>query len=100
MAKPSSFHAIGAILKEILGPGKGLSPLEKYRLWTEWADAVGPEISAHSSPESWQGDRLVIAVPDSCWLQELRMQETAILEQIQNRYPSLTIRGLRWKVKN
>lgn len=98
MAKPSSFHAVGDILKKILPRGKG-GELKKYELWNEWEEIVGGMIATHASPAGWQGETLVIQVENSAWLQELRMQEESILALIKKHDPALPIRAIRWKIK-
>lgn len=53
--------------------------IRKNRLLTEWADLVGPKISARTRPYGVIDNTLVIEVVSSAWLQELNLLRAQIL---------------------
>jgi predicted nucleic acid-binding Zn ribbon protein len=57
-----------------------------------WAEAVGPEIAAHSRPVLFKEDTLEVAVDSSVWCQQLQLRSPDILaalrEALGDRAPS------------
>jgi len=84
----SQFHATG---RDPLGLGKVVGRLVAERGWTspvavgsvmaEWATLVGPEISAHCTPESFTGTTLHVRCDSTAWATQLRLLSMSLLEK-------------------
>jgi predicted nucleic acid-binding Zn ribbon protein len=84
----SQFHATG---RDPLGLGKVVGRLVAERGWTspvavgsvmaEWATLVGPEISAHCTPESFTGTALHVRCDSTAWATQLRLLSMSLLEK-------------------
>ena len=47
----------------------------------EWATLVGPEISAHCTPESFTGTTLHVRCDSTAWATQLRLLSVSLLEK-------------------
>ncbi|MFE8886167.1 DUF721 domain-containing protein [Pseudarthrobacter enclensis] len=84
----SQFHASG---RDPLGLGKVVGRLVAERGWTspvavgsvmaEWATLVGPDISAHCTPESFTDTTLHVRCDSTAWATQLRLLSTSLLEK-------------------
>ena len=84
----SQFHATG---RDPLGLGKVVGRLVAERGWTspvavgsvmaEWPALVGPDISAHCTPESFTGTTLHVRCDSTAWATQLRLLSTSLLEK-------------------
>ena len=84
----SQFHATG---RDPLGLGKVVGRLVAERGWTspvavgsvmaEWATLVGPEISAHCTPESFTDTTLHVRCDSTAWATQLRLLSISLLEK-------------------
>lgn len=84
----SQFHATG---RDPLGLGKVVGRLVAERGWTspvavgsvmaEWAALVGPEISAHCTPESFTDTTLHVRCDSTAWATQLRLLSSSLLEK-------------------
>jgi predicted nucleic acid-binding Zn ribbon protein len=82
------FHATG---RDPLGLGKVVGRLVAERGWTspvavgsvmaEWATLVGPEISAHCTPESFTDTTLHVRCDSTAWATQLRLLSLSLLEK-------------------
>jgi len=79
LGRPAS---IGAILKEriaALGIGKRL---KEAAIEPRWAELVGPEIAAHTRVIKLDAGKLLVAVDEAAWRQELLYQREAIVAKL------------------
>ena len=84
----SQFHSTG---RDPLGLGKVVGRLVAERGWTspvavgsvmaEWATLVGPEISAHCTPESFTDTTLHVRCDSTAWATQLRLLSISLLEK-------------------
>ncbi|WP_258804095.1 DUF721 domain-containing protein [Pseudarthrobacter sp. NS4] len=84
----SQFHGTG---RDPLGLGKVVGRLVAERGWTspvavgsvmaEWATLVGPEISAHCTPESFTDTTLHVRCDSTAWATQLRLLSTSLLDK-------------------
>lgn len=84
----SQFHVTG---RDPLGLGKVVGRLVAERGWTspvavgsvmaEWATLVGPEISAHCTPESFTDTTLHVRCDSTAWATQLRLLSISLLEK-------------------
>jgi len=47
--------------------------LDDYRLWVAWDDVVGPAVARNAQPSKLDARRLVVAVKNATWMQELSL---------------------------
>ena len=70
--KETSFHTSGSLVASILArlqpPSCAWLDIIKQR----WAGLVGAVIAAHTTPETIEGNALVVRVENHVWLMELR----------------------------
>jgi predicted nucleic acid-binding Zn ribbon protein len=84
----SQFHSTG---RDPLGLGKVVGRLVAERGWTspvavgsvmaEWPALVGPEISAHCTPESFTDTTLHVRCDSTAWATQLRLLSMSLLEK-------------------
>lgn len=84
----SQFHGTG---RDPLGLSKVVGRLVAERGWTtpvavgsvmaEWGTLVGPEISAHCTPESFTDTTLHVRCDSTAWATQLRLLSTSLLEK-------------------
>lgn len=84
----TQFHGTG---RDPLGLSKVVGRLVAERGWTspvavgsvmaEWAALVGPEISAHCSPESFTDTTLHVRCDSTAWATQLRLLSMSLLEK-------------------
>ena len=87
----SQFHGTG---RDPLGLGKVVGRLVAERGWTspvavgsvmaEWATLVGPEISAHCTPESFTDTTLHVRCDSTAWATQLRLLSISLLEKFRH----------------
>ena len=68
------------------------------KVWEIWEDAVGEAIANHAWPKGFrEGVKLVVAVEDSVWMQQLSLQKNLLLDAI-NRHlpPDAQIKDIRF----
>jgi hypothetical protein len=56
--------------------------LDDYRVWQAWDEVVGRTISRNAQPVRLDGDRLVVTVRSSTWLQELTLLQGELLNRL------------------
>jgi predicted nucleic acid-binding Zn ribbon protein len=87
----SQFHSTG---RDPLGLGKVVGRLVAERGWTspvavgsvmaEWPALVGPEISAHCTPESFTDTTLHVRCDSTAWATQLRLLSMSLLEKFRS----------------
>lgn len=68
--------------------------LEVYRVWTFWADEVGPMIAARAEPLRFRAGVLFVRVASHAWMQELQFMKEALRERLNARLASPLIRDI------
>lgn len=73
-------------LKEVLGDVVarfGLDrALDDYRIWQAWDEVVGPAIARNAQPQKLNANRLVIAVRNAGWMQELTLLRRDLCDRL------------------
>jgi len=68
--------------------------LAAYRVWTFWADAVGPAVAAHAEPASFRDGVLSVRVAGAAWMQELQFMQQELRERLNERLGAPLIRDV------
>jgi predicted nucleic acid-binding Zn ribbon protein len=68
--------------------------LPAYRVWTFWAEVVGPAVAARAEPASFRDGILSVRVAGAAWMQELQFMQTELRERINERLGAPLIRDI------
>ena len=69
-------------------------------LQSAWAEAVGEQIAAVTSPVSERGGEATVGCTDSVWAQELDLMQAQLLERLRDRLGERAPRSLRFRVED
>ena len=95
----SKFTPVGEVLPAVL---RSLGLERKFRdlrLLEEWADVVGPEISARTRPTRIEHKVLHVYVDHGAWMQELHFIEKDLIEKLRERVPGVDLKKIRFSAK-
>jgi len=73
---------LDATLARVVGDHGWELSLRVHGVFGRWAEIVGPEISAHSAPESFADGRLVVRTDSTAWARELTYQVQGLLRRL------------------
>ena len=80
--RKGDFEPLGGLVPRVL-EDLGLAGATRVMQVAEcWADAVGPEIAAHSRPSVFKEDQLEVTVDSSVWCQQLQLRAPEILSAL------------------
>ncbi|MBX3026324.1 DUF721 domain-containing protein [bacterium] len=68
--------------------------LAAYRLWTFWADEVGPAVAARAEPASYRDGVLSVRVAGAAWMQELQFMKEELRRRLNQRLGADLIRDI------
>jgi len=68
--------------------------LAAYRVWTFWAEAVGPAVASHAEPATFRDGVLSVRVSSAAWMQELQLMKDELREQLNTRLGRALIRDI------
>ena len=72
------------------------SSLARSELLDSWADLVGEETAAHSTPAGIDEGVLTVSCDSTAWATQLRLMRSQIVSRIVERYPDAGIDALRF----
>lgn len=72
------------------------SPLAKSEMLASWAELVGEETAAHSSPVGIDEGVLTVSVDSTAWATQLRLMRSQIITHIVQRFPDAGIESIRF----
>lgn len=73
---------IGSIAADLVADRGWERPLSEARLFSAWAEIVGAEVAAHSSPSGLRQGELRIAAVSTAWATQLRLLQGTLLARI------------------
>src|SRR5512143_2902705 len=68
--------------------------LAAYRLWTFWADEVGPAVAARAEPAAFRDGVLSVRVAGAGWMQELQFMKDELRQRLNQRLGADLIRDI------
>ncbi len=68
--------------------------LAAYRLWTFWADEVGPAVAARAEPAAFRDGVLSVRVAGAAWMQELQFMKDELRQRLNSRLGAEIIRDI------
>jgi len=88
MTPSNGSESISRLLKKV-AHSHGLDRrLARGKVWEIWEKAVGEAIAKHAWPKGIrEGAKLVVAVADSVWMQQLSLQKPLLLEVLNRHLP-------------
>ncbi|MBN2426957.1 MAG: DUF721 domain-containing protein [Deltaproteobacteria bacterium] len=89
-------HPAGSILQGLLKEAGFERQIRRFSVFEDWPDLVGPTLAAHSQPWRVRGDVLEVRVDHAVWMQQLQLQKSSILKQLNARLEGDSIRDLFW----
>ena len=89
-------HPAGSILQGLLKEAGFERQIRRFSVFEDWPDLVGPTLAAHSQPWRVRGDVLEVRVDHAVWMQQLQLQKSNILQQLNSRLEGDSIRDLFW----
>lgn len=72
------------------------SPLAQSELLASWAELVGEETAARSTPVSIEDGVLTVSCDSTAWATELRRIRSSLLAAIAERYPDAGVEAIRF----
>src|SRR3990170_814017 len=91
---PSRLRPLGEALERVLQRLDPEHRLRVYRLWTFWAEEVGPAIAARAEPAGYRAGVLSVRVSSAPWMQELQLMKETIRERLNARLGEPLIRDI------
>jgi predicted nucleic acid-binding Zn ribbon protein len=95
--KSSKPTAIKDILEQTLKLIKKPAAAQLMDLSHAWSQLLGPTISQKTEPVFLRNGVLTINTKSSSWNQELQLLKNQILQKIQDQFPSLQVKELRFQ---
>jgi predicted nucleic acid-binding Zn ribbon protein len=74
--------------------------LEREKAVVSWEEAVGSAIACRAAAVSISGGRLVVAVENSAWLQELAMMKESIIDKVNSRVGKPVVEDIIFRIGN
>lgn len=72
---------LGKVVGRLVAERGWSSPVAVGSVMAEWATLVGPEISAHCTPESFEDTTLHVRCDSTAWATQLRLLSFSLLEK-------------------
>jgi predicted nucleic acid-binding Zn ribbon protein len=95
MARRRSHPAqVGDALRQVVQRIDPDRRLAAYRVWTFWADAVGPAVAAHAEPAAYRDGVLSVRVAGAAWMQELQFMQAELRARLNARLGTPLIRDI------
>ncbi|HAA78870.1 MAG: DciA family protein [Microbacteriaceae bacterium] len=91
---PQSFADAVGFLSETMGWNANIAQAE---LIEHWADIVGDDVAAHTTPSGCSEDILEIQCDSSAWATQLRLMKSSLLVSLSDRFPHAGISDISVK---
>lgn len=73
---------IGSVAADLVADRGWSRPLSEARLFSAWAEIVGTEVAAHSSPSALRQGELRVSAVSTAWATQLRLLQGTLLARI------------------
>lgn len=73
--------------------------IRAFRALLNWEEVVGKTVASAAQPEALKGGKVFVAVKSNAWIQELRFQEEAILQKLNEYAGARVFNELVFRVK-
>jgi len=92
--RPTPPAAVGEVLNRVLQRLDPEQELRAYRVWTIWAQEVGPTIARRAQPTQVRNGVLVVTVATHAWMQELQFMKDTLRERLNARLGAPVLRDI------
>lgn len=86
---------LGNVVKRMVAERGWSSPVAVGSVMARWPDLVGPEVSAHCIPESFEDTTLRVRCDSTAWATQLRLLSTALLDRFSRELGPDVVRSLQ-----
>ena len=73
---------IGSVAADLVADRGWARPLSEARLFSAWAEIVGPDVAAHCAPSGLRQGELRISAVSTAWATQLRLLQGTLLARI------------------
>lgn len=77
-------QGLGSVVSRMVADRGWSSPVSVGSVMSRWAELVGPEISAHCTPESFEGTDLRVRCDSTAWATQLRLMGPRLLDRFRS----------------
>ncbi len=95
MQKPAP---LGDVLREALKASNIKVDLELLKLWEQWAELVGPDVSQNARPEAIKDGLLLVNVSSAPWMQQLQYLKSDLVEKLNSALGKEAVEDIRFKI--
>jgi predicted nucleic acid-binding Zn ribbon protein len=74
-------QGLGSVVSRMVAERGWNSPVSVGSVMSRWAELVGPEISAHCAPESFEGTELRVRCDSTAWATQLRLLAPSLMDR-------------------
>lgn len=74
-------EGLGSVFTRMLSDRGWNSPVAVGSVMARWEELVGPEISAHCRPESFDGQTVIVRCDSTTWAAQLRLMSLSLLQR-------------------
>jgi predicted nucleic acid-binding Zn ribbon protein len=92
-----NFEDIGSIIEGIIKDTDIKKRLNESRIFTDWKEIVGSEISKKTRPERISTGTLYLSVTTSIWANELSLMSDMLIEKINSYVGEEVVRKIRFR---
>ncbi|MBF0584024.1 MAG: DUF721 domain-containing protein [Magnetococcales bacterium] len=93
----SGYTPVATVIQHIAGRLLDQPRSKAHKLRWEWCQVVGPQVAQHSEPARLSNGVLTVRVDSPVWNSQLHHLKGELLEKMQCRLPSGTVRELRFR---
>ncbi|NUP75355.1 MAG: DUF721 domain-containing protein [Sinomonas sp.] len=88
-------QGLGSVMGRMVAERGWSSPVAVGSVMARWPELVGPEVSAHCTPESFEDTTLRVRCDSTAWATQLRLLSTALLDRFARELGPDVVRSLQ-----
>ncbi len=93
-------RGLGSVLDNLTADLGWSVTLAKSDLLVSWAEVVGPDIAARTTPVAIEENTLTVSCESTAWATQLRLMSSDILTKILQSYPDADVTSIRFQGPN
>jgi predicted nucleic acid-binding Zn ribbon protein len=95
----SKFKTSAEVLKSLFEEKEGglvSEQFQRWKLWLNWKDIVGPSTAEYTEPVSYHNGVLWLWVKNSTWMQQMTFMSETIKNTVNQKYKKDFVREIRY----
>lgn len=95
----SKFKTSAEVLKSLFEEKSGgvvSEQFQRWKLWLNWADVVGPTTAEHTEPVAYRNGTLWLLVKNSAWMQQMTFLSDTIKNTINQKFKQGYVKEIRY----